>query len=106
EVPPGPPLNFAAEYLDPADPERAGSTVLAWANRDAAPADSPRAAVVVRWIWPASRQLQFPDLDEFRIYHRAGSLNHALGRIAAVTQLDPRQYEVATDIAPVGPDFQ
>ncbi len=105
EVPPGPPLNFAAEYFDPDDPERAGSTVLAWANRDVADGDPRRAAVGVRWIWPASRQLQFPDLDEFRVYYRAGSLNHALGRIATVIALGPGQYEVATDIAPVGPDF-
>lgn len=105
EVPPGPPLNSAAEYLDPSDPERAGSAALAWADRDAAPGDAPRAAVVVRWIWPASRQLQFPDLDEFRLYYRGGSLNHALGRVATVTPLGGGQYELVTDIAPVGPEF-
>ena len=105
QVAPGPPLNLAAEYFDPADPERAGSEMLAWADRDAAAGDPPRAAVAVRWIWPASRQLQFPDLDEFRLYYRPGSLNHVLGRITAVTEVATGEYDVATDIAPVGPDI-
>jgi hypothetical protein len=105
EVAPGPPLNLAAEYIDPDDPERAGSAPLVWANRDV-PAGAPRrAAVAARWIWPASRQLQFPDLDEFRLYYRPGSLNHVLGRIANVTETAPGEYEVTTDMAPVGPDF-
>lgn len=104
EVAPGPPLNLAAEYLDPADPERTESPVLAWANRDT-PAGAPRrAAVGLRWVWPVSRQQQFNDLDEFRLYYRPGSLNHALGRITAVTALGAGQFEVATDLAPVGPD--
>jgi hypothetical protein len=105
QVAPGPPLNLAAEYFDPADPERAGSDVLAWASRDAAPGDPPRAAVALRWIWPASRQLQFPDLDEFRLYYRSGSLNHVLGRITAVSQAAASEYDVVTDMAPVGPDI-
>jgi hypothetical protein len=104
EVAPGPPLNLAADYADPADPERAGSDLLAWANRGTAPGDPPRAAAVLRWIWPASRQLQFPDLDEFRLYYRAGSLNHVLGRITAVAEAAPGEYDVVTDLTPVGPD--
>lgn len=104
EVPPGPPLNLAAEHFDPADPERAGSAVLAWANRDVPAGNPQRSAVSARWIWPASRQQQFPDLDEFRLYYRGGPLNQVLGRITAVTALGSAQYEVATDIAPVGPD--
>jgi hypothetical protein len=105
EVAPGPPLNLAADYVDPDDPDRAGGAVLAWANRDVAAGDPPRAAVAVRWVWPASRQLQFPDLDEFRLYFRVGSLNHALGRIESVTEVAPGEYELSTDLAPVGPDF-
>ena len=105
QVAPGPPLNLAAEYFDPGDPERAGSEMLAWADRDAAAGDPPRAAVAVRWIWPASRQLQFPDLDEFRLYYRPGSLNHVLGRITAVTEVATGEYDVETDMAPVGPDI-
>lgn len=105
QVAPGPPLNLAAEYADPDDPDRAGSALLAWANRDV-PAGAPtRAAVAVRWIWPASRQLQFPDLDEFRLYYRPGSLNHVLGRIENVSEVGAGEYQVTTDIAPVGPDF-
>lgn len=105
EVPPGPPLNLAAEYFDPADPERVGGAMLAWANRDLPPGQPPRAAVAIRWIWPASRQLQFPDLDEFRFYYRTGPLNQVLGGIIAVTPLGAGQYDVATDLRPVGPDF-
>lgn len=105
EVAPGPPLNLAAEYVDPDDPDRAASAVLAWANRDVAAGDPARAAVAVDWIWPVSRQLQFPDLDEFRLYYRPGSLNHVLGRIETVTEVSTGKYEVTTDMAPVGPDF-
>ena len=105
EVAPGPPLNLAAEYADPADPDRAGGALLAWANRDVPLGDQPRPAVAVRWIWPASRQLQFPDLDEFRLYYRAGTLNHVLGSIHTVSEVAPGEYDVATDLAPVGPDF-
>ncbi len=105
EVAPGPPLNLAAEYVDPDDPDRAGSVLLVWANRDVPTGDPRRAAVAVRWIWPASRQLQFPDLDEFRLYYRPGSLNHVLGRIESVTEAAPGEYDVTTDMAPVGPDF-
>ena len=104
QVAPGPPLNFSAEYFDPDDPEREGSAVLAWANRDVADGAPRRAAVALRWVWPASRQLQFPDLDEFRLYYRPGSLNHVLGRILAVADLGGGEYEVTTDLAPVGPD--
>jgi hypothetical protein len=89
EVAPGPPLNLAAEYVDPDDPDRAGGAVLAWANRDVAATDPPRSAVAVRWVWPASRQLQFPDLEEFRLYSRLGSLNHVLGRIESVAEVTP-----------------
>ncbi len=105
EVAPGPPLNLAAEYVDPSDPDRAGSALLVWANRDVPTGDPRRAAVAVRWIWPASRQVQFPDLDEFRLYYRPGSLNHVLGRIESVTEAAPGEYDVTTDMAPVGPDF-
>lgn len=105
QVAPGPPLNLAAEYVDPDDPERAGSAVLDWANRDMPAGDTRKAAVVVRWIWPASRQLQFPDLDEFRLYYRPGSLNHVIGRIVAVAEVGPGRYDVTTDLAPVGTDF-
>jgi hypothetical protein len=105
EVAPGPPLNLAAEYVDPDDPARVGSAVLAWANRDVAAGDPRRAAVACRWVWPASRRLQFPDLDEFRLYFRPGSLNHALGRIESVTEVASGEYEVVTDLIPVGPDF-
>jgi hypothetical protein len=105
EVAPGPPLNLAAEYVDPFDPDRAGSALLRWANRDVAPGDPRRAAVAVRWIWPASRQLQFPDLEEFRLYYRPGSLNHVVGRIESVTEVGPGEYDVTTDMAPVSPDF-
>lgn len=107
EVAPGPPLNLAAEYLDPADPERAASPVLAWANRDTPAGQPRRPAVALRWVWPASRQQQYPDLDEFRLYYRGGSLNHVLGRITTVSPVGPigtGEYEVATDLAPVGPD--
>ncbi len=105
EVAPGPPLNLAAEYIDPDDPDRAGSAVLAWANTGLPAGDPMRSAAVVRWIWPVSRQLQFPDLDEFRLYYRAGSLNHVLGGIEAVTEVAPGEYDVVTDMPPVGPDF-
>jgi hypothetical protein len=105
EVAPGPPLNLVAEYVDPDDPDRAGSALLAWANRDATPGAPRRAALAVRWIWPASRQFQFPDLEEFRLYYRPGSLNHILGRVESVTQDAPSEYEVTTDMTPVGPDF-
>jgi hypothetical protein len=105
QVAPGPPLNLAAEYADPADPDRAGGALLGWANRDV-PAGAPsRAGVAVRWIWPASRRLQFPDLDEFRLYYRPGTLNHVLGRIESVSEAAAGEYDVTTDIAPVGPDF-
>ncbi|MCD2441546.1 hypothetical protein LQ757_04560 [Agromyces sp. SYSU K20354] len=105
EVAPGPPLNLAAEYAAPDDPDRSGSALLAWANRDVAPGAPRRSAVLLRWTWPASRQLQFPDLDEFRLYLRPGALNHVLGRIEGVTAVAPGEFEVATDLAPVGPDF-
>jgi hypothetical protein len=105
EVAPGPPLNLAAEYFDPGDPDRSGSGVLAWANRDVAPTAPRRAAVAIRWIWPASRQLQYPDLDEFRLYYRGGSLNHVLGRITAVAEVATGEYTVDTDMVSVGPDF-
>ena len=105
EVAPGPPLNLAAEYVDPEDPDRAGGALLAWANRDVAPGNPRRPVVAVRWIWPASRRLQFPDLDEFRLYFRPGSLNHVLGRIEGVTPVATGEYDVTTDLAPIGPDF-
>jgi hypothetical protein len=105
EVAPGPPLNLAAEYVDPDDPDRAGGALLAWANRDVAPGDPRRPVVAVRWIWPASRRRQFPDLDEFRLYFRPGSLNHVLGRIESVTPAGAGEYDVTTDLAPIGPDF-
>lgn len=104
QVAPGPPLNLAAEYFDPDDPDRADGAMLAWANRDTAPPAPRRAAVAVRWVWPESRQLQFPDLDEFRLYYRGGSLNHVLGRINAVTDLGSGTYRVTTDLLPAGPD--
>jgi hypothetical protein len=105
QVAPGPPLNLTAEYVDPADPAREGSAVVGWANRDT-PAGSPkRAAVAMRWVWPASRRMQFPDLDEFRLYARRGTLNHVLGRIEGVTESAPGEYLVTTDFDPVGPDF-
>jgi hypothetical protein len=104
QVAPGPPLNLAAEYFDPDDPDRADSAVLAWANRDT-PASAPRrAAVAARWVWPDSRRLQFPDLDEFRVYFRGGSLNHVLGHIVGVVDLGSGSYQVTTDLSPVGPD--
>ena len=105
QVAPGPPLNLAAEYFDPDDPDRTGSDVVAWANRDVPPAAPRRAAVKVRWVWPASRQLQFPDLDEFRLYYRGGSLNHVLGRITSVSEVAPGEYAVVTDMSPIAPDF-
>ncbi|SFR94938.1 hypothetical protein SAMN04487846_1056 [Microbacterium sp. cf046] len=105
QVAPGPPLNLAAEYVDPADPDRAGSEMLAWANRDATVGAQQRAAIVVRWVWPEARRMQFPDLDEFRLYFRPGSLNHVLGRITDVAEVAPGEYTVRTDIAPIGPDF-
>jgi hypothetical protein len=105
QVAPGPPLNLTAEYVDPADPARAASAMLGWANRDT-PAGSPqRAAVVLRWVWPASRRMQFPDLDELRLYGRRGTPNHVLGRIEGVAQVAPGEYLVTTDVEPVGPDF-
>ncbi len=104
QVAPGPPLNLAAEYADPDDPDRAGSALLAWANRDVAATDPVRAATLLHWVWPASRQLRFPDLDEFRIYYRSGSLNHVPGRILSVEDLGSGRYRVTTDMAPVGPD--
>lgn len=104
QVAPGPPLNLAAEYFDPEDPDRADSAVLAWANRDTAASAPRRAAVAVRWVWPESRRLQFPDLDEFRLYYRGGSLNHVLGRIVTVVDLGSGAYRVTTDLLPVGPD--
>ncbi len=103
EVAPGPPLNLAAEYLDPADPERAANPVLAWANRDTPAGQPRRPAVAARWVWPASRQQQFPDLDEFRLYYRPGSLNHLLGRITTVTPAGTGLYDVATDLLPLVP---
>jgi hypothetical protein len=105
QVAPGPPLNLAAEYADPADPDRAGGALLAWANRDVPAGSPPRAGVALRWVWPASRRLQFPDLDEFRLYYRPGVLNHVLGRIESVTEAAPGEYDVTTDLAPAGPDF-
>lgn len=105
EVAPGPPLNLAADYVDPDDPDRAGGALLAWANRDGAASDPLRAAMAVRWVWPGSRQRQFPDLEEFRLYFRLGSLNHVLGRIENVAEVAPGEYELTTDLAPVGPDF-
>ena len=105
EVPPGPPLNLVAEYFDPDDPDRTGSEILAWANRDVALNAPQRSAVTIRWIWPANRQLQYPDLDEFRLYYHAGSLNHVLGHITSVTEFATGEYTVDTDLAPVGPDF-
>ena len=105
QVAPGPPLNLAAEYADPADADRAGSALLAWANRDTAGGDPDRPAVAVRWTWPRSRQLQFPDVDEFRLYYRAGTLNHVLGRIEGVAEAAPGEYDVTTDMSPAGPDF-
>ena len=106
QVAPGPPLNLVSEYADADDPDRAGGALLAWANRDVPAGSPPRAGIAVRWIWPASRQLQFPDLDEFRLYYRRGSLNHVLGRIETVTAASAGEYDVSTDMAPVGPDFQ
>jgi hypothetical protein len=104
QVAPGPPLNLAAEYADPADPDRAGGALLAWANRDVPAAGPQRAGVGVRWVWPASRRLQFPDLDEFRLYYRPGTLNHVVGSILSVAQAAAGEYDVTTDIVPVGPD--
>ena len=49
--------------------------------------------------------MQFPDLDEFRVYARPGTLNHVLGRIETVTPSAPGEYLVTTDLEPVGPDF-
>lgn len=105
EVPPGPPLNLAAAYADPADPDREGGVVLAWANRDLPPGAPARPAVALRWVWPASRQRQSPDLDEFRLYYRSGSLNQVLGRITAVAPAGGGRYDVTTDLTPVAPDF-
>jgi hypothetical protein len=104
QVAPGPPLNLTAEYFDPLDPERAASPVLTWANRDTPTGAPRRPAVTLRWVWPVSRQVQFPDLDEFRLYYRPGSLNHLLGRITAVTPAAGGHFDVTTDLAPVGPD--
>jgi hypothetical protein len=105
EVPPGPPLNLAAAYADPADPERAGSTLLAWANRDVPQGMPPRAGVALGWVWPASRQQQSPDLDEFLLYYRHGAPNQVLGRITGVAPATAGRYDVTTDLAPAGPDF-
>lgn len=105
EVSPGPPLNLAAVYMDPADPERAGSEVLDWANRDLPAGNARQPGVLLHWVWPLSRQLQFPDLDEFRLYYHRGPLNHILGNIVGVTPVAAGEFEVVTDIAPAGPDF-
>lgn len=105
EVPPAPPLNLAAAYVDPADPDRRASPVLAWANRDVPQGAPPRPGVALQWVWPVSRQRQSPDLDEFRLYYRSGSLNQVLGRITAVTPVGAGRYDVTTDLMPVAPDF-
>jgi hypothetical protein len=105
QVAPGPPLNLAADYADPADPDWTTGALVAWANRDVPAGDEPRPGIALRWVWPASRRLQFPDFEEFRLYYRPGTLNHVLGRITSVSEVAPGEYDAATDIAPVGPDF-
>lgn len=105
EVPPGSPVNLAADYVDPADPERAGSAALQWANRDAVPGAEPRPAVLVRWTWPLARQQQAPDADEFRLYFRRGLLNALTGTARAVTDLGAGRFRVATDLPAIGADF-
>lgn len=104
-VPPGAPLNLAADHLDPRDPDRAGSPALAWANRDVPAGSLPRAATLVRWTWPVGRQRQAPDADEFRLYYRSGPLNALSGVTTAVTPLGGSRFRVTTDLPTIGPDF-
>ena len=105
EVPPGAPLNLAADHIEPGDPDRAGSPALAWANRDTPPGAHLRAATLVRWIWPVGRQRQAPDADEFRLYFRGGPLNALAGAVTAVSSLGGNRFRVDTDLAAIGPDF-
>jgi len=105
EVPPGAPLNLAADHVEPDDPDRAGSPALAWANRDTPPGAAQRAATLVRWTWPVNRQRQAPDADEFRLYFRRGPLNALAGSVTAVTPLGGDRFRVATDLPAIGPDF-
>jgi hypothetical protein len=104
-VPPGAPLNLAADHVEPDDPERAGSAALAWANRDTPPGAAQRAATLVRWTWPVGRQRQAPDADEFRLYFRRGPLNAVSGSVRTVTPLGGDRFLVHTDLPAIGPDF-
>ena len=105
EVPPGSPLNLAADHIQPDDPDRAGSAALAWANRDTPAGAARRPATVVRWTWPVQRQRQAPDAEEFRLYYRGGPLNAVTGSVTAVTSLGGGRFRVDTTLPPVGPDF-
>jgi hypothetical protein len=105
EVAPGSPMNLVADYVDPADLERAGSEVLAWANRDTPPGAPERPATIVRWTWPVSRQRQAPDATEFRLYYRAGVPNAVSGGVTSVTRTADREFRVQTDLPAVAPDL-
>jgi hypothetical protein len=89
---PGRRLNSPPSISIPGDfPSAAAASLPARGPIATAAAGDPRRAAVMRPLGLAgSRQLQFPDLDEFRLYYRAGSLNHVLGRITAVTEVAPR----------------
>jgi hypothetical protein len=104
EVAPGSPLNLLAEYVDPADPDRASSEALGWANGDTATGDPLRPAVSLRWTWSIDRQRQAPDVAEFRLYYHQGRLNAVAGSVTAVEGLGGKRFRVDTDLAPVGPD--
>ena len=100
QVAPGPPLNLAAEYADPADPDRAGGALLAWANRDVpAGVDGPARGRPSGGSGPRAGSSSSPTSTSSGCTTGPGRLNHVLGRIETVTEVAPGEYEVTTDIA-------
>ncbi|MBI3910609.1 MAG: hypothetical protein HY320_06715, partial [Armatimonadetes bacterium] len=96
-VPPPPPADVRARYLDPADPYLAPDE-HAWIHP--ASGAPPRHGLRVGWRWTANLQEQAPDVAQFRVYFKAGRLNVVLGNITSVGAPDASGHvQVATDVA-------
>jgi hypothetical protein len=78
-IPPPPPADVRAKYLDPDDPTMTPGE-RAWAH----PASGPRHGLRVSWRWSENLQQQAPDAAQFRVYLKRGRRNVVLGNVTAV----------------------
>ena len=95
-IPPPPPADVHAKYLDPDDPFL-NPDERAWTH----PANSEaRHGLRIGWRWTDNLLAQAPDIAQFRTYLQIGRLNVVLGNIMSVEQPDADGHvRLTTDVS-------